>query len=296
MIARLEVWDPQDTVLLHSIQLDPMDVDEDHPYLVAKGDDVTWSRYHLSDVVVGVNIEEDTAWTGPLNVTCQVTSTERSRPEVTQSVLPSGLFEDLILFTATFNFSNVGDPADLDPQASLSCWASGMDDAGRTLQGATDLTASDPWFKATLTNEGPDLELGEVSLSGAVDSEGQTSWWPPRHRKVGSHRTFLCGGDHPRKQRRGNGGRSTKHRGTRGRRIGARARQFQRSKGRLDPPRDRRPPRRSQRIGRRGQRVDLRSAIRRRWFCGRHRGCWRRGHPGLGHRAHATPWWLQGRR
>ena len=172
MIARLEVWDPQDTVLLHSIQLDPMDVDEDHPYLVAKGDDVTWSRYHLSDVVVGVNIEEDTAWTGPLNVTCQVTSTERSWPEVTQSVLPSGLFEDLILFTATFNFSNVGDPADLDPQASLSCWASGMDDAGRTLQGATDLTASDPWFKATLTNEGPDLELGEVSLSGAVDSEG----------------------------------------------------------------------------------------------------------------------------
>ena len=61
--------------------------------------------------------------------------TERSWPEVTQSVLPSGLFEDLILFTATFNFSNVGDPADLDPQASLSCWASGMDDAGRTLQG-----------------------------------------------------------------------------------------------------------------------------------------------------------------
>ena len=95
MIARLEVWDPQDTVLLHSIQLDPMDVDEDHPYLVAKGDDVTWSRYHLGDVVVGVNIEEDTAWTGPLNVTCQVTSTERSWPEVTQSVLPSGLFEDL---------------------------------------------------------------------------------------------------------------------------------------------------------------------------------------------------------
>ena len=34
------------------------------------------------------------------------------------------------------------------------------------------MTASDPWFKATLTNEGPDLELGEVSLSGAVDSEG----------------------------------------------------------------------------------------------------------------------------
>ena len=180
MIARLEVWDPQDTVLLHSIQLDPMDVDEDHPYLVAKGDDVTWSRYHLSDVVVGVNIEEDTAWTGPLNVTCQVTSTERSWPEVTQSVLPSGLFEDLILFTATFNFSNVGDPADLDPQASLSCWASGMDDAGRTLQGATDLTASDPWFKATLTNEGPDLELGEVSLSGRWIPKAQTSWWPLR--------------------------------------------------------------------------------------------------------------------
>ena len=172
MIARVEVWDPQDTVLLHSILLEPMDVDEDRPFLVAKGDDVTWSRYHLNDVVVGVNIEEDTSWTGPLNVTCQVTSTEREWPEVTQSILPSGLFEDLILFTATFNFSNVGDPADLDPQASLSCWASGQDDAGRDLEGATDLTASDPWFKATLTNEGPDLELGEVTLNGAVDSEG----------------------------------------------------------------------------------------------------------------------------
>ncbi len=172
MIARVEVWDPQDTALLHSIQLDPMDVDETPPFLVAKRDDVSWSRYHLSDVVVGVNIEEDTAWTGPLNVTCQVTSTERTWPEVTQTVLPSGLFEDLTLFTATFNFSNIGDPADLDPQASLACWASGRDDAGRTLQAATDLTAADPWFKATLTNEGPDLELGEVTLNGAVDTEG----------------------------------------------------------------------------------------------------------------------------
>ena len=53
----------------------------------------------------------------------------------------------------------------------MSCWASGQDDAGRDLEGATDLT-SDPWFKATLTNEGPDLELGEVTLNGAVDSEG----------------------------------------------------------------------------------------------------------------------------
>ena len=172
MIARIEVWDPQDTVLLHTIQLEPMDVDEDRPFLMPKGDDVTWSRYHLNEVVVGVNIEEDTAWTGPLNVSCQVTSTEREWPEVTQRVFPSGLFEDLILFTATFNFSNVGDPAELDPQASLSCWASGEDDAGRSLEGETDLTPSDPWFEATLTSEGPDLELGEVTLTGAVDSEG----------------------------------------------------------------------------------------------------------------------------
>ena len=172
MIARVEVWDPQDTALLHTIQLEPMDVDEDPPYLMPKGDDVSWSRYHLNEVVVGINIKEDTAWTGLLDVTCQVTSTERAWPEVTQSALPSGLFEDLILFTATFNFSNVGDPADLDPQASLSCWANGDDDAGRTLEGDADLTASDPWFKATLTSEGPDLELGTVTLTGAIDSEG----------------------------------------------------------------------------------------------------------------------------
>ena len=172
MLARVEVWDPQDTSLLHRIDLTPLDVDEEAPFLVAKNDDVTWSRYHLDDIVVGLNIEEDTAWSAPVNVTCQVTSTERSWPEVTQSVMPSGVFEDLILFTAVFNLSDVGDPADLDPQASLACWANGRDDAGRALVGSTDLTPSDPWFIATLTTEGPDLELGDVTLNGAVDSEG----------------------------------------------------------------------------------------------------------------------------
>ena len=172
MLARIEVWDPQDTVLLHQIDLDPMDVDQSRPFLVAKSNDASWSRYHLDEVVVGINIEEDTAWNGPLNVTCQVTSTERTWPEVSKSVVPSGSFEGLTLFTAQFNFSNVGDPADLDPQASLACWASGRDDAGRPLEGATDLTASDPWFVATLTEVGPDLELGKVTLSGTVDSEG----------------------------------------------------------------------------------------------------------------------------
>ena len=172
MLARIEVWDPQDTVMLHHIDLDPMDVDESRPFLVAKSNDASWSRYHLDEVVVGINIQEDTAWNGPLNVTCQVTSTERTWPEVSKSVVPSGNFEGLTLFTAQFNFSNVGDPADLDPQASLSCWASGRDDAGRPLQGVTDLTASDPWFVATLTDVGPDLELGKVTLTGSVDSEG----------------------------------------------------------------------------------------------------------------------------
>ena len=172
MLARVEVWDPQDTVMLHQIVLSPMDVDATPPFLVAKSAEVSWSRYHLDEVTVGVNVEEDTGWNGPINVTCQVTSTERSWPEVTQSVPPTGIFEDLTLFTAVFNFSNVGDPADLDPQASLSCWANGRDDAGRPLVGATDLTASDPWFVATLTNEGPDLELGDVTLNGDVDSEG----------------------------------------------------------------------------------------------------------------------------
>ena len=34
------------------------------------------SRYHLDNVGIGVNIDEDVLWTGLLDLTCRVSSTE----------------------------------------------------------------------------------------------------------------------------------------------------------------------------------------------------------------------------
>jgi len=170
--ARIEVWDPQDTALLHAFDLPEVPVDQDAPRIVPIDGDLRWSRYHLDRVQVGINIEEDNAWTGPLTVTCRVSSTQQSWPEATVDVLPTGTLQDLVLFTATFDMSSFGDATSLDPEAALSCWASGMDDAGRTLVGDTALTALDPWFTTTLSSEGPDLRIGEVSWNGDLSEAG----------------------------------------------------------------------------------------------------------------------------
>lgn len=170
--ARFEIWDPQDTVLLHRIDLPDIAVDEDAPFLAPIDDDDRWSRYHLDEVEVGVNIEEDTAWTGLLNVTCRVTSTEQAWPEVSTEVAPTGTLQGVVLFTATFDMSQVGDPETLDPEATLSCWASGQDDAGRRLVGENDLTPLDPWFTTRLSSTGPDLRLGEVRWTGDLFDVG----------------------------------------------------------------------------------------------------------------------------
>jgi hypothetical protein len=170
--ARVEFWDPQDTALLHSFNLPNIPVDEDAPRLIPIDANARWSRYHLDRVQVGVNIEEDNAWTGALTVTCKVASTQQSWPESTVNVVPTGTLRNLVLFTATFDMSSLGDATALDPEATLSCWASGMDDAGRPLVGDTALTALEPWFTTTLSSNGPDLRIGEVTWSGDVHEEG----------------------------------------------------------------------------------------------------------------------------
>ena len=88
------------------------------------------SRYHLDDVGIGVNVDEDVSWSGQLNLTCQILSSEVQWEEVTISSLPSNVFQGKTLFSFNFDFSSLGDPSLLSPEANMDCWASGKDDSG----------------------------------------------------------------------------------------------------------------------------------------------------------------------
>ena len=84
------------------------------------------SRYHLDDVGIGVNIDEDVSWSGLLNLTCRVSSTELTWEAITISLEPSNVFQGRTLFSFTFDFSGQGDPSLLSPEAQLDCWAAGI--------------------------------------------------------------------------------------------------------------------------------------------------------------------------
>jgi hypothetical protein len=125
-----------------------------------------FSRYHLSEVGVGVNIIEDDGWNGDLTLTCQIISTEISWDPISISKAPSVEFQGKILFSFTFDFSSSGNPSKLSPEARIDCWADGIDDSGWELIGTTNNTVDDPWLSLPLNNVGPNIALHEVEISG----------------------------------------------------------------------------------------------------------------------------------
>ena len=127
------------------------------------------SRYHLDDVGIGVNIVEEVAWTSELNLTCQVISTETQWDPVTILMQPANVFQGKTLFSFAFDFSSQGDPSLLSPEAHIDCWASGIDDAGWDLISSTDLPLTEPWLTLPLSTVGPNIELVDVKLDGALE-------------------------------------------------------------------------------------------------------------------------------
>ena len=127
------------------------------------------SRYHLDDIGIGVNIVEDETWTGELNLTCQVISTEIQWEPVTIQLQPSNVFQGKTLFSFSFDFSQQGDPSLLSPEARIDCWASGLDDAGWELQRFSGDSLIEPWLSVPLSTIGPNIELVDVELDGMIE-------------------------------------------------------------------------------------------------------------------------------
>ena len=127
------------------------------------------SRYHLDDVGIGVNVDEDVSWSGQLNLTCQILSSEVQWEEVTISSLPSNVFQGKTLFSFNFDFSSLGDPSLLSPEANMDCWASGKDDSGWDVETFDDSGNGEPWLSIPLTSVGPNIELIDVSLDGTIE-------------------------------------------------------------------------------------------------------------------------------
>ena len=155
--------DPMETRTLGSIDVPIFIVDSGPPIILESNLD-GFSRYHLDDVGMGIKIVEEVSWTGPLEITCQVISTEISWEPVTVMALPSNVFQGRTLFSVSFDLSNLGDPSLLSPEARIDCWATGEDDAGLALITSTENPITDPWLSLPLSNVGPNIQLVEVKL------------------------------------------------------------------------------------------------------------------------------------
>ena len=161
----LTLWDPFETEQLASYEVPSFRVDHQPPALLASSILDTISRYHLDDVQIGVNIDEEQGWSSPLELTCQVRSMDVEWEAITLVRNATTYFNGNTMFSFTYDFSELGDPSLLSPQATLACWAQGSDDAGWTLTSATGNSALDPWLEAPLNNIGPDLALENIEIS-----------------------------------------------------------------------------------------------------------------------------------
>jgi len=164
----LTLWDPLQVEQLASYDVTPFRIDHVAPALLPSSISDTISRYHLDAVQVGVNIDEAEGWSSPLQLTCQVRSMAVEWDTVTLVRNATTVFNGNTMFSFTFDFSELGDPSLLSPQASLACWAEGIDDAGWSLTSETGNSALDPWLEAPLNNIGPDLALDKVEFNTDV--------------------------------------------------------------------------------------------------------------------------------
>ena len=141
-------------------------VDADAPIILQSQLTSGISRYHLDEVEIGINIDEPQSWSSNLSLSCQVRSTGETWEVITLSRGPSTIFDGKTMFAFNFDFSNSGDPSQLSNQAQLACWAEGFDDSGWPLDSVEGNSQLSPWLVSTLNDVGPDLELGDISVSG----------------------------------------------------------------------------------------------------------------------------------
>jgi len=169
MDFQIAFLDPWGTRTVGGIELPLFIVDGQAPIILDSSIEEL-SRYHLDDVGIGVNIDEDVSWSGLLNLTCRVSSTELSWEAITISLEPSNVFQGRTLFSFNFDFSGQGDPSLLSPEAQLDCWAAGSDDSGWPLSFTSELGDSQPWISIPLSTVGPNIELLDVKLEGKIEA------------------------------------------------------------------------------------------------------------------------------
>jgi len=157
--------DPLETKVIGSYDFPVFDIDPQRP-IILDTDTEGYSRYHLENIEIGVNINEDVSWTGELKLTCQVISTDLQWEPINISMLPSNVFQGKTLFSFDFDFSGQGDPSLLSPESHIDCWAEGYDDAGWGLISETGSSLNDPWLTLQLSTVGPNIELQDVKFEG----------------------------------------------------------------------------------------------------------------------------------
>ncbi len=158
--------DPLQTEVLASLEVATFQLDHVAPALLPSSLSNTISRYHLDAVQVGVNIDEAEGWNSPLTLTCQIRSLAVQWTPIPLERNATTVFNGNTMFSFTYDFSQLGDPSTLSPQATLACWAEGRDDAGWSLTSETGNSDLDPWLEASLNNIGPDLGLENVKITG----------------------------------------------------------------------------------------------------------------------------------
>ena len=109
MDFQIAFMDPWETRTIGELKL-PLFIVDEQPPIILDSSIEQLSRYHLDDVGIGVNIDEDVSWTGLLDLTCMVSSTELNWDPVTISQEPSSEFQGKALFSFSFDFSNQGRP------------------------------------------------------------------------------------------------------------------------------------------------------------------------------------------
>ena len=172
--AEIEVWDPIENERFLSMEFPDLTIDGDAPVLLSTSFDEI-SRFELRKVDIGANVEEPQSWTRNLSMTCQVTSTTVNWEPVTLSREPIDVFDGRTLFSFRFNFSESGQPSLLGSQASLDCWASGIDDAGWSLLSQGSNSQESPWTSIPLTSEGPDLQISNVAFDDELVAQSQVT-------------------------------------------------------------------------------------------------------------------------
>ena len=157
--------DPLETSIIGSYELPIFDIDPRAPIILQSSPE-GYSRYHLESIGIGINIDEDVSWTGELQLTCQVISTDSQWDSISISMPSSNVFQGKTLFSFNFDFSGQGDPSLLSPEAHIDCWAAGYDDAGWGLVSETGSSLLEPWITLPLSTVGPNIELEDVKLDG----------------------------------------------------------------------------------------------------------------------------------